>query len=132
LKAKRAEIAGRIEHAQIALRQLVIDLDNIDAALRIFAPDIDLEDIRPKPMPPRNAVFRGEIARIILRALREAKQPKTSRDLAVEMMAARGLNCGDVRLVHIMTKRFGACLRDYRARGLVTDAPGPGALECGE
>ena len=34
LMAKRAEIAGRIEHLQDQLRQLVIDLDHIDAAFR--------------------------------------------------------------------------------------------------
>ena len=32
LIAKRAEIAGQIEHTQDQLRQLVIDLDHIDAA----------------------------------------------------------------------------------------------------
>ncbi len=58
---KRAEIAGRIEHTQTALRQLIIDLDNLDATIRLFEPDIDLEEIRPKPFPPRHAAFRGEV-----------------------------------------------------------------------
>ena len=43
---KRAELAGQIEGTQIRLRQFIIDLDNLDATLRLFAPDIDLEDIR--------------------------------------------------------------------------------------
>jgi hypothetical protein len=34
--AKRAEIAGKIEHLQDQLRQLVIDLDHIDASIHIF------------------------------------------------------------------------------------------------
>ncbi len=51
LVAKRAEITGRIEHTQTSLRQLIIDLDNLDATLRLFKPDIDLEEIRPKPLP---------------------------------------------------------------------------------
>ena len=65
LTRKRAELAGRIEHMQTALRQLIIDLDNLDATLRLFEPDIDLEDIRPKPFPPRNAAFRGEVSWIV-------------------------------------------------------------------
>ena len=35
LVAKRAEIAGQIEHTQLKLRQLVIDLDHIDASIDI-------------------------------------------------------------------------------------------------
>ena len=42
LITRRAEIAGQIEHTQTSLRQLIIDLDNIDAAIRLFKPDIDL------------------------------------------------------------------------------------------
>ncbi len=42
LTRKRADLAGRIEHTQTALRQLIIDLDNLDATLRLFVPDIDL------------------------------------------------------------------------------------------
>ena len=67
---KRAEIAGQIEHAQTSLRQFIIDLDNLDATLSLFAPDIDLEEIRPKPLPPRNQAFRGEVLRLLLAALR--------------------------------------------------------------
>lgn len=52
LMQKRAEIAGRIEHTQIALR--------------LFVPDIDLEEIKPKPFPPRNSAVRGELSRIVL------------------------------------------------------------------
>lgn len=38
LIAKREEIASRIEAAQRELRGLVIDLDHIEAAIRIFDP----------------------------------------------------------------------------------------------
>jgi hypothetical protein len=45
---KRAEIAGQIEHTQDALRKLVIDLDAMDAAIRIFDPNADIGAIQPK------------------------------------------------------------------------------------
>lgn len=80
LTRKRAEIAGRIEHHQTLLRQSIIDLDNLDATLRLFVPDIELEDIKPKPFPPRNAAFRGEVSRIILMALRSSKTPLSAQD----------------------------------------------------
>ena len=52
LVAKRAEIAGRIEHAQTSLRQLIIDLDNLNATLKLFKPDIDLEESAPSHYRP--------------------------------------------------------------------------------
>jgi len=46
LVRKRAEIAGQLEVAQTQVRQLIIDVDNVDATIRLFAPDMDLEEIR--------------------------------------------------------------------------------------
>ena len=85
LTRKRAELAGRIEHTQTALCQLIIDLDNLDATLRLFEPDIDLEEIRPKPFPPRNAAFRGEVSRIVFASIRQATGPLTSHDIAQQV-----------------------------------------------
>lgn len=119
LLKKRAEIAGKIEATQIAMRQLVIDLDHVDATIRVFNPDIDLDDVRPKPLPPRHAAFRGEVARIVLSVLRQARKPVTTKDLALQMMADRGLNTADARTVKMMVKRVGACLRNYKQRGTV-------------
>lgn len=123
---KRREIAGQIEHAVTHMRQLVIDLDNLDHTLRLFAPDIDLEEIHPKPLPPRNQAFRGEITRIILTALRQSDRPLTTKDLAQLVMAERGLNTADTRLVRTMVKRIGATMRSLRNRGLVRSKQGPG------
>ena len=125
---KRAEIAGVIEHHQTMLRQAIIDLDNLDATLRLFVPDIDLEDIRLQPVPPRHAAFKGEVSRIVLAALREAKEPMTAQELAQHVMAARGLNTADKRLVQIIGKRVGACLRHWRARGVLQSSKGSGPL----
>ena len=99
---KRGEIAGRIEHTQTQLRQLVIDLDNLDATLRLFKPDIDLEEIRPKPLPPRHHAFKGEVSRIVMDTLRRSNRPMTTHDLAQHVMAGRGLNTADKRLVRLV------------------------------
>jgi hypothetical protein len=103
---KRAEIAGQLEAAQNALRMLIIDLDNLDAAIRIFDPDIDLAEIRPKPLPPRNHAFKGEVSRIVLGMLRTA----------------------DRRLVKVIGKRVGAVLRHHRQTGTVRSLDGDGQL----
>ncbi len=43
-------------------------------------------------------------------------------------MAERGLDTTDTRLVRLIGKRVGSCLRDYRAKGLVRSEPGPERL----
>ena len=121
---KRAEIAGQIEHHQTMLRQAIIDLDNLDATLRLFVPDIELEEIKPKPFPPRHAAFKGEVARLVLEALRQSNGPMTAQQLAQHFMAARGLNTADKKLVRVIGKRIGSCLRHHRARGTLRSIQG--------
>ena len=125
---KRKEIAAQIEDAQLRLRQAIIDLDNIDATIRLFRPDIDLEEIHPNPLPPRHSAYKGEMSRIILRVLREAGRPMTSKEVTFHVMAERGLNVHDKRLVHLIQKRVGAALKHWRARGVLEATKGPGAF----
>ena len=130
--AKRAEIAGRIEHTQTNLRQLIIDLDNLDATLRLFKPNIDIEEIRPKPLPPRNQAFRGEVSRLILSAPRQLDRPFTTHDLARHVMAERGLNTTDKRLVRTIGKRVGSSMGHLKHGGLVRSEKGPGQYQLWE
>jgi len=116
---KRAELAGLLEHHQAKVRQLLISLDAVDQALRLFKPDIELDDIKPKPLPPRHAAYKGEVSRIVLATLRNAERPCTTQELTMHVMAERGMNTADKRLVKIVGKRVGACLRHHRSRGLI-------------
>lgn len=126
LMKKRAEIAGELEAAQAAVRRLIIDLDAIDQTIRLFDPEIDLAEIRPKPLPPRHAAYKGEVARIIFATLRDAHHPMTAEELTQHVMAERDLNTADKRLLRTVTKRVHACLRHYRTKGVLQSAPGPG------
>jgi hypothetical protein len=125
---KRKEIAGLIEDAQIKMRQLIIDLDNLDSTIRLFRPDIDLEDVRPSPLPPRHSAFKGEMSRLILAAIRNSGRAMTSQELTHHVMAERGLNVSDKRVARTLQKRVGACLKHYRNRGVLEGAKGPGSF----
>lgn len=126
LLRKRAEIAGELQAAQAAVRQHIIDLDAVDATIRLFSPNIELEDIRPKPLPARHAAYKGEVSRIIFDTLRERQRPMTSEELAQHVMATRDLNSADKGLLRMVTKRVASCLRHYRNRGVLQSAMGPG------
>ncbi len=125
LLTKRAELAGQIEHAQQALRQLLIDLDSLDATIRMFDPEIDLDEVKPKPLPARSPAFRGEISRIVLSTLRKVGKPLPTHEITLTVMAARSLNVADKPLLKVLTKRVGACLRLHREKGLVRSLDGP-------
>ncbi len=129
LTRKRAEIAGQIEHNQLSLRHLIAELDHIDAAIRIFDPAVDIGRIRAKPVPPRHAAFKGEVTRIVFNTLREAREPVSSRDIALRLMKERGLNPDDRELSVIMVKRICACLRVQKKKGLIRNAPYAGGLQ---
>jgi hypothetical protein len=49
LISKRREIAGQIEHVQRQLRELVADLDHLDAAIRIFDPNVNVGPAKRYP-----------------------------------------------------------------------------------
>jgi hypothetical protein len=104
LITKRAEIAGEITHIRAKLRQLIIDLGHVDAAIRIFDPDFDIDGIKPKqPMPLYNVSFRGEFVRIILDMMREAQGPVTTKEIATARHAGGcGLNITDAALVALV------------------------------
>jgi hypothetical protein len=116
---KRAEIAGKIAPARADLRQLIIDLDHIDAAIRIFDPTFDPDGIKPKRYPVGQVVYRGDLVRVVLSLLREAPGPLTTKDIARHVMVERGMNTADDALLKVMTRRTGASLRHYRERGSV-------------
>jgi hypothetical protein len=61
-----------------------------------------------------------------LSILRQAVEPMTTRDIALEMLVTRALNTQDQELLALMTKRVGVALRLQRNNGIVRSANGPG------
>lgn len=119
LKRKRAEITGEIARCHATLAKLSDDLEHLDGTLRLFAPDFVAESVLPKVFtPPKSWSKRGEMSRAVLSILRVAKGPQTTREIAMQIVAQRGLE-GDPGIVAIMTRRVGGVLRDKRDAGLV-------------
>lgn len=127
LVAKRAELAGRIETMQREMRSLVATIGHIDAAIRVFDPNVALEDIAPK-LPPRFQAFKGEVSRILLDALRESKTPLPVFDLTLSVAAGRGINTDDKPFMIVLRRRVDAALRNLRKRGLVRSSRPSGSL----
>jgi hypothetical protein len=116
---KRSEITSQVEALQIQLRQLIMDADNLDGAIRLFDPGIDLSDIRPRSVPRQHVAFEGEVKRTTLDVLRETGLALTIKDIALRIMAERKMNHSDARLLRVVEKKVGACLRKLRRQGIV-------------
>ena len=127
LRDKRGELAGQIDALQDQLRQAFIDMDHIDATLRMFQPDIELDEIKPKPLPPRHRAFKGQVTRSILAMLRK-EGPMDAKAITLRLMAERELSVNDSGLQKAMHKRIGAALRNLRERTLVTSEQGRSGL----
>lgn len=119
LKRKRAEITGQIARCHADLAKLSADLEHLDGTLRLFAPDFVAESVLPKVFtPPKSWSKRGEMSRAVLSILRVAKGPQSTREIAAQIVAQRGLE-QDAGILNVMTRRVGHVLRDKREAGLV-------------
>jgi hypothetical protein len=124
---KRAEIAGKIKGAQAEARKLKMDLVHVDAVLRLYVPDIKVEDIKPKRPPAPFRTPRGKMTRRILDHLR-AHGPVTALDLAKAEMAFRGADAAIYSTAMMREGRVGPALRTLRERGLIRSYTGPDGL----
>ena len=104
----------------------MIALDHLDATIRVFKPDIDLEAIKAKTIPPRHQALPGAMIRGVLRVLRESKKPLTSMEITPRVMARRVMNANDKALVRTVSKRVIACVRNARNKGLLKSTKAPG------
>jgi hypothetical protein len=92
LREKRALVAGLIEKLERKLEQHRADLTHIDGVLRLFQPDRDPAEIKPKRTYRRTRYFaRNELGRLCMDALRDAPGLITTDDIAAQVIAAKGL-----------------------------------------
>jgi len=67
LRAKRAEISGHVHDLERKLARHRANLANIDATIRLFAPELNPDTIPPKRTYRRTRYFaKGELSRRIL------------------------------------------------------------------
>ena len=127
LVKRRAEVTGEIEATHERLKKLLADLESLDATILQFDPSHRVEAIRPRAMrPPKDWSHRGEMSRVVLSILRQAAEPLTTRDIALELLVARAMDKRDQKLLKLMTKRVAVALRIQRDNGVVRSEQGPG------
>jgi hypothetical protein len=127
LKSERIRIATEIEGLQAQLRKRVIDLDHVEASLKLFDPDVVISDLGPRKVPQVLSDIHGDTGRVILDTLRTATAPMSTTKVCEVIMKARGLDTDDKGLCRLMMKRTVANLKHWsKKRGLIRSMPGVG------
>lgn len=119
---KRRHLEAELKAAEKAARNIRVDLDHLDATLRLFTENA------PRRLPAHSVAHRasrGEMRRQVLRALRDAPGPITSMEIAEGYMAARRLEASDATAI-LIRKRVGACLNSLKRAGTVREIPQEG------
>lgn len=116
LRAKHAELVRYRDHLEADIRAVMVDIDHLEAAIRIFDPE-DTPEARRRYAAMHRAP-KGQSTRFVLGKLREASGPLTSRQLADMWCKDRGLVAKD-STVSMLRKRIGATLKALHNKGLV-------------
>jgi hypothetical protein len=121
LREKRAVVAGLIEKLERKLEQHRADLTHIDGVLRLFQPDRDPEEIKPKrTYAQRTRYFaRNELARLCMDALRDTPGLIATDGIAARMITAKGFETADSTLRASIRDQLLTVLRAMRKRGSV-------------
>jgi hypothetical protein len=120
LRAKRAEVAGLIDSLERQIAQCRANLIHLDAVLRLYQPERDPTEIKPKRSVHRNRYFaQGELARLCLEAFRDAPELLPVPDIVERVIAAKGFDAGDRVLQVGIGELVKATLAPMRRRGTV-------------
>ena len=128
LTKRRAELAGEAETLRARLAQIATDTGHLDAVIRQFDPDYDFGGIRPKRPRTQDAAGRGDMSRFIMKVLRDATEPVATHDVVRRLMAERGQDAEDRRLVKNTMKRVGMAFSRQKAAGTVQAIQGAGPV----
>ena len=105
LRGKRSELRGIVSHLEQQIVQHRASLVHLDAAMRLFDPDLVLEAAGPQQQRPRSVWFHpGECLRLIHDVLREAPQPMTTRALTEQVMGMKAIAATDERSCALVQK----------------------------
>jgi hypothetical protein len=116
LKHKRDEIARSIIAYEKRLDQARADLAHINAAITIFAASGERQ-VLPPYVDVHRIFARGEAMALCKAAL--ASGPMNTRQLALHVMKAKGLDSGDRVLAKAVASRLIHALRQQARRGLL-------------
>lgn len=120
LNRKYAELLGEVKRHQHEARNLRKSMMHVEATIRLFRADYDVSAINP--VIPYKAVrwrSKGQGIRYAIEALRDAKRPMTTQELAIEAMKRGGIPTSDLQAVRDVIPSLRGSLKHRIGRGVV-------------
>ena len=76
--------------------------------------------------PPDEQANRGQMSRLVLMILRQARRTPHSREIAEKMLLERAMDTEDTKWLNLMVRRVGSALRYQWDKGRTASRDGPG------
>jgi hypothetical protein len=121
LQAKRTELVKLRKHLIADAKKVLCDIDHLDACIRLFDPDADIEKVRLNRYATKHRAPKGHQKRFVLGMFREATEPLTSRQITEAWIKDRGLEPDESTFL-ILRKRIGSCLKTLNNEGVIEGA----------
>jgi len=118
LQAKRSELAKLHKRLLSEAKSVLCDIDHIDACIRVFDPEADLERVRLKRYATKHRAPKGQMKRFVLTMFRESEEPLTSGAITRAWIVDRGLSPDESTFI-ILRKRVGACMTALQAADMI-------------
>lgn len=108
LVAKHVELSALRGKYKAKIKTLMVDIDHLYAAIRLFDPTNSTYAI--KEYVTKHRAEERSVKRVVPNTFREAKEPITSRMITESRAADRGF-AADEATLNILRKRIGACIK---------------------
>jgi len=118
LRRKRAYLAGEIAKTERLLADQRKVLATLDATIQLFEPTANPE-LMPAIRPHRRGLFfrHGEQMRLCVAALQEAGGPVSARQVATQVVVAKGLPTDNAPILASITVQVRVALGRLEAKG---------------
>ncbi len=126
---RRREITGRIEECRAEIKHMMLTLEHLDATIREFQPEIQLENAEISKTRPGTWAGRGESLRLVYEVLRLGGRPMTVAEITREVMREKGMKAHDKVLTRVINRRVSATLRAQRDQGRVVSVEEKGKVQ---
>ena len=118
LRAKRDELSKLHRHLIKEAKAVLADIEHVDATIRLFDPNAQLERISIDRYTAQHRAPKGELKRFVLTQFREAEAPLTSRQITDAWVEHRGID-KDVGTMKLIKRRISATIQGIKRDGLI-------------
>lgn len=114
-----AELGGKIKENKVEARRLAQAMRHVEAVLKLLAPGYDVRPIAVRRRRGNPWFKRGTLLRHSLDVLRAANRPLTVREIALAMLAKRGVTGVKPKAVADLRCSVQSSLRNHEGKSVV-------------